>query len=397
MIIVMCVIISYSTTLIKNNVKLCEIALTVGNSSLELWDLKLRYGRTARQSFRGTMPVSKPSSKIVEAIIHSQDLINSQPAYDPSNWQNPVVIDIMATKKRSTAQASPAPALITAVKDKQPLRIKSILNKEGMRVLTDGRDANDNSALHAAAINGDTLILEMLLVFMVPDKLSSLKTMTSVDMLNNLNETPLFLAIKAGNDACTEILMADPGADAALKQVNSLGMTCFFAASYAGNVDLMERFACMGLDVGVCDHKGNTALHAAAAQGQVAAIELLVAKGWGHLESRNSARWTPLHWAACNGRTAACELLIKLGAGINAIGSAEETPCFLAFARRHLDTFKALLYLGGEAVSSDKPLNLERIRKVISKTDSNDIVQEMQRLRNWPVYFGMKRTYLNMH
>ena len=388
--------ISYSAILVKNQMKLCNIDLQFGNSSLERVDLQVRHSRAARESFQGVPTIKRSHRRTVKAMMIAKELISGQSAYDPSNWENPVFIDIMGSRKRSEDHAAPTPTLISAVEGKQSLGVRSILNKDGVNILKEVRDSNQNSPLHVAALIGDKLILEMILASMIPDQLASLKTMTSVDLLNNQNETPLFLSIKHGNQACTDILLADPGAEAALKQVNTLGMTCFFAAAYAGSVELMERLANLGVDVEMCDNKGNSPLHAAASQGELEAVRFLVSKGWGNVKARNNSRLTPLHWAACNGQADACELLLELGSELNAVGSAEETPCFLAFARRHLETFKTLLYRGGEAVSTDRPPNLDKIRKAMDTSATNDIVEEMQRLRSWPVYFGMKRTYLGI-
>jgi ankyrin repeat protein len=87
---------------------------------------------------------------------------------------------------------------------------------------------------------------------------------------------------------------------------------------------------------------GETALHWAAAYGQLdAARELLNA---GALTTNKTlGGLTPLHWAAQEGQTSVGEILLSKGADPNAVTDDKSTPLHLAAAHGHIDMIRILL------------------------------------------------------
>jgi hypothetical protein len=83
-----------------------------------------------------------------------------------------------------------------------------------------------------------------------------------------------------------------------------------------------------GIDLGLVDEEGRTAVHVAAIKDDASLIELLTGLHKGDSSDRKgvmtdiNARclesgWTPLHYAAVNGMTGACKVLVKAGALLN--------------------------------------------------------------------------------
>ncbi|XP_066434284.1 protein phosphatase 1 regulatory subunit 16A [Eleutherodactylus coqui] len=80
-----------------------------------------------------------------------------------------------------------------------------------------------------------------------------------------------------------------------------------------------------GSEVNSQDPSGTSLLHIAAANGYVAAAELLLDHK-ASLNTRDSDGWEPLHAAACWGQIHLVELLVAHGADLNAKSQLDETP-----------------------------------------------------------------------
>jgi hypothetical protein len=75
-----------------------------------------------------------------------------------------------------------------------------------------------------------------------------------------------------------------------------------------GEEDDLRAILTHGIDVNHQDDNGNTAMHKAAANGQIACMAIL--KEFGAAFKLNEQRNSPLHWAAQNGRADAIKFLI---------------------------------------------------------------------------------------
>ena len=94
-----------------------------------------------------------------------------------------------------------------------------------------------------------------------------------------------------------------------------------------------------------------TDLHAAAAAGNLAGLNCVLAAG-GDVNARDGMDRTPLHWAAGEGRLEAAQRLLTLGAAVNATDADGDTPLTEAAARGHSAVFALLAALGGRHAGS---------------------------------------------
>jgi len=123
-------------------------------------------------------------------------------------------------------------------------------------------------------------------------------------------QSALYLALRDGNDAVVELLLAQP--QLALEQRNAAGETALMMAALRGRRVWVERL----LDKGAMPSpagNGWTALHYAASGPDTATLVLLLQRG-AVLDSRSPNGSTPLMMAAGYGPEAAVDLLLAAGA-----------------------------------------------------------------------------------
>ena len=117
-------------------------------------------------------------------------------------------------------------------------------------------DKNDNTLLHAAAKNGRTEVLKLLLS----------KTSNQPNHVNNKSESPLHIAIKDVHVEVVEELLKFPGID--VNKPDNEGNTPLSIATNKGNAKMVQLLlAVKEIDVNQVDNEGKTPLHAAAKQG----------------------------------------------------------------------------------------------------------------------------------
>jgi ankyrin repeat protein len=94
-----------------------------------------------------------------------------------------------------------------------------------------------------------------------------------------------------------------------------------------------------------------TPLHQAVRQGDVQAVERLVAQG-ADVNATDEYKATPLHLAAEKGRTTVAEMLLDKGAGLGARDSGGNTPLHIAAIYGNVDMMKLLIAKGAEVDAS---------------------------------------------
>ena len=130
--------------------------------------------------------------------------------------------------------------------------------------------------------------------------------------LNPLGGEPaLVVAVREGSNRVFEALLRHPGTDLERKALN--GNTALMMAAYKRDEDKARALLEKGAKV---NQPGWTALHYAAASGDVAIAQMLIARGarLDALSSRPSGAFTPLMMAAREGQAEVAQLLLAKGA-----------------------------------------------------------------------------------
>ena len=103
-------------------------------------------------------------------------------------------------------------------------------------------------------------------------------------------------------------------------------------ARYGEDDDLRNLFVSEGADANFADESGTTAMHRAAANGEVGCMKILKEFGSGH--TQNTQGNFPIHWAALNAQEAALkflfenydvDVLVKNAAGRSTLSEAFQT------------------------------------------------------------------------
>ena len=130
---------------------------------------------------------------------------------------------------------------------------------------------------------------------------------------------------------------------------DSLGRTALHFAAYQCNVQAMQFLLKNGADPNLTDHYGKAPLHIAAGLGSIPLITALTAAG-PDLEIRDQFENTPIHLACLMGHVRTVELLLNAGADIEALNAHGETPVRQAILNDRIETAQ-LLHQRGAAFS----------------------------------------------
>ena len=232
-------------------------------------------------------------------------------------------------------------------------------------------DRLGNRPLHIAASNGDIQTVQLLV-----------DCGADVNALNEDGQTPLHTAAGRWIDCpelCSILLKHNAKIDAVDKDGNQpLHLAC--KRRHAATVNLLLSH---GADVTALNkqqqrplhlanksilnsfqvHSGDHALHIAARNGDIQAVQLLVDCG-ADVNALNGCGQTPLHTAAGGEKDCPelCSILLKHNAKIDAVDKDGNQPLHLACKRRHAATRNLLLSHGADVTALNKqqqrPLHL---------------------------------------
>lgn len=118
------------------------------------------------------------------------------------------------------------------------------------------------------------------------------------------------------------------------------------------NNEIIDLFLDSGVDVNYRNMDGSTAMHFAAAHGNLKLIEKLYDFG-ADINSQNRGLWTPLKIAAHYGYADLIFLLHKLGCNINELTESGVTPLYAAVFEQRLNAIKAFHELGADLNAQD--------------------------------------------
>lgn len=221
------------------------------------------------------------------------------------------------------------------------------------------KDRWQDTALHVAAGLGHGQIVGALLL-----------TGADPNATDDCGRSALHLAAENGHLAAAEFLLA-AGADIDHRYGDS-EISVLDSAAAHGNVDILRALlrshsdssggdgafgrATHVVDVNTPDSSGYTALHMAADNNQVGAIDVLVEAG-ADIQAQDQHDWTPLHSAArYDGCSEAVQVLLQThGANVGASDTAGETPLHVACSYLAAGPAELLLRFGADetAVNSE--------------------------------------------
>jgi ankyrin repeat protein len=138
--------------------------------------------------------------------------------------------------------------------------------------------------------------------------------------------------------------------DSALLEAHSSdGWTALHLAAFFGHRGLAQALINHGakVDSRSTNAMVNTPLHAAAAGGKTALVELLLQNG-ANANATQEGGWTALHAAAQSGNRGLVEILLANGADVNARAANNQAPLDLALQNGHQDIADLLDGLGAK-------------------------------------------------
>lgn len=177
-------------------------------------------------------------------------------------------------------------------------------------------DPEKNTPLHWAMATGSVKVVNSLI-----------EHGASLDAQNSFGETPLHYgagcpSTVCGNLRCCEILL-DAGADPTI--TSACGHTALHYAAAHGNVPVARLLLEHGVHPDLTDDEGETALHIATVENRRGIIRAILSAG-GNPNCANADGETPLHVAVALGERSTADFLVSLGAVTTAVDLFGFTP-----------------------------------------------------------------------
>ena len=208
-----------------------------------------------------------------------------------------------------------------------------LISKHPERV--DARDNLGETAMHAAAREGNTEILSLLL-----------EHDADVESRNIIDETPLHLASGCGKRDIGQRLL-DHGAD-----VNARDMANRTPLCNAADVESVQMLLERGAVIDFRDPGGKTRLSRAVKRGEIEVARLLLKHG-ADVNARDVADRTPLFQAALEGHVECAQMLLERGAVIDSRDEEGRTPLGRAVERGNIEVARLLLKNGADVNARD--------------------------------------------
>lgn len=180
-------------------------------------------------------------------------------------------------------------------------------------VLPSLKDKNERSLLHWTALNGLEHHVEHLLA------LNSL----NIESQDDTAATPLILATLKGNENIVKMLV-EKGAN--INVQNWQGHSPLQYACSRGWQDIVIYLLDMGADINVKDKRGDTSIHRLASLGRSELLKIFLNKCTPNLNAQNAEGNTALHIACEDNEVACALLLVENKADLSILNKAEQTP-----------------------------------------------------------------------
>jgi ankyrin repeat protein len=170
----------------------------------------------------------------------------------------------------------------------------------------------------------------------------------NVNVKNNYGVSPLAVAAKHGNaNLIGQLMKAGADPNDPVNFVNA-GETPLMQSARAGSVEAVNLLLLAGAKVNAREGwNGQSALHWAAAEGESAAIEALIAGG-ADIRQRSNAGSTPFMFAVRKGDMRSVQAFLAAGANVNEKRVDLATPLLVAIINGHEDLVDLLLDKGAD-------------------------------------------------
>jgi ankyrin repeat protein len=224
-------------------------------------------------------------------------------------------------------------------------KVKALIAADPNQVFS--RDKYGQTALHYAAVAGDSDLAELLLA-----------NHADVNAKEDHGLTPLHVAAAVGHTRVAELLLAN---HAEIDAKDSEGETPLARAAQHDSAEVAQLLLANNADVNTRDNRGLTPLHLAAQSGHNASVaRLLLARG-ANTDARDNNGFAPLHYAARSGSVEVAQLLLAKGADVNARGKNGVTPLHATVALGQKAVAALLLANGADvnAADSSTPIQAE--------------------------------------
>ena len=163
-------------------------------------------------------------------------------------------------------------------------------------------------------------------------------------------ETALHQAAANGHTRMVQLLK-EAGAD--LEMEDHVGGRAIHRAAANGQDEVLLWLMKEGAAFNAKDRDGVLPLHLAASKGHVGSVTMMLDRG-ASAEVRDNSSWTPLHWASRNGHSSIVDLLLKRDVNNDARTDAEETPLHWAARNGHSEVARLLLDNGANPEPKDQ-------------------------------------------
>ena len=201
----------------------------------------------------------------------------------------------------------------------------------------DAKGAGGGTALHVAAQEGYSEIIESLLV-----------SGADINASANDGETPLITAAAHGKLEALRIILQHKDKAVNIEAKRARGITALHAAAVKDHVDIIELLLTNGADINAECDTGATPLVLAAENGKLEALKFILQHKDKivNVEAKGAGGGTALHVAAYGGHSEIIELLLANGVDVNATDDDSDTPLSLAVIKRQHKAIKLLLQEG---------------------------------------------------
>ncbi|XP_075695103.1 B-cell lymphoma 3 protein [Rhinoderma darwinii] len=221
-------------------------------------------------------------------------------------------------------------------------------------------DEDGDTALHIAVAHGNLSVAQRVISLLNHDR-------RDVDVLNNLRQTPLHLAVITDQPELVALLLQH-GASPVIPDRN--GQTCVHLASEYGSLRSLEVLMRAGIrDLEATNYHGMTALHVAVRSGRRDITVCLLEQGADVNAVDLKSGHSPLIQAVESGSEEMVSLLLQKGAEINGSTYAGNTALHVASGRGLPEITRLLLRSGADGsmknCHNDTAMTVARDRKIV--------------------------------